>query len=64
VVRPDLDKLVRAVLDALSEAGVWRDDAQVVSVVARKAYGSAPGLTVEIVRRESLPSPRVANEEG
>jgi len=64
VVRPDLDKLVRAVLDALSEAGVWRDDAQVVSIAARKAYGSAPGLTAEIVRSESLASPRVANDEG
>jgi Holliday junction resolvase RusA-like endonuclease len=35
---PDLDKLVRAVCDALTAAGVWRDDAQVVSLTASKAF--------------------------
>jgi len=35
---PDLDKLVRALFDALTAAGVWRDDAQVVVVGARKAF--------------------------
>src|SRR5215831_4942691 len=39
VVRPDLDKLIRSVLDALSEAGIWRDDAQVITLAARKGYG-------------------------
>jgi len=35
---PDLDKLVRALGDALTAAGVWHDDAQVVRVLARKAF--------------------------
>lgn len=35
---PDLDKLVRAVNDSLTAAGVWRDDAQVVSIIATKLY--------------------------
>jgi Holliday junction resolvase RusA-like endonuclease len=39
--RPDLDKLVRAVFDAATDAYVWRDDAQVVSVLAHKAYVGA-----------------------
>jgi crossover junction endodeoxyribonuclease RusA len=39
-VRPDLDKLLRSTFDALGEAGVWRDDAQVVSVYARKDYAT------------------------
>lgn len=34
---PDIDKLVRAVLDALTGI-VWRDDAQVVVLDIRKAY--------------------------
>jgi Holliday junction resolvase RusA-like endonuclease len=39
-VKPDLDKLIRAVLDAITESGeVWVDDAQVVSIKARKGYG-------------------------
>lgn len=36
--KPDLDKLLRAVCDALTAAAVWRDDAQVVLAVARKAF--------------------------
>jgi len=36
--KPDLDKLARALFDALSAAGVWRDDSQVVHVHARKAF--------------------------
>ena len=38
IVKPDLDKLVRCTLDALTDAGVWRDDSQVVRVEARKEY--------------------------
>jgi crossover junction endodeoxyribonuclease RusA len=41
--RPDLDKLVRAVLDALTSAGTFEDDARVVSLLARKAL-TQPGL--------------------
>lgn len=41
--RPDLDKLTRAVLDALTDTGViWRDDSQVVRVLAEKKY-ARPG---------------------
>jgi len=47
VKKPDIDKLVRACLDALGEAGVWRDDAQVVRVVASKDFGQ-PGMSVSL----------------
>ena len=35
---PDLDKLVRAIGDALSNAGVWADDARVIFTASRKAF--------------------------
>lgn len=35
---PDIDKLCRAVLDALTAAGAWRDDAQVCELKASKRY--------------------------
>jgi Holliday junction resolvase RusA-like endonuclease len=38
--RPDLDKLVRAVLDALTTAGVYEDDSRVVRVEATKVYAN------------------------
>lgn len=49
-VKPDLDKLVRAVLDALTDAGVWFDDAQVVGISATKAYCDdlPPGVSIEL----------------
>jgi crossover junction endodeoxyribonuclease RusA len=45
---PDLDKLVRAVGDALTMAGVLRDDALIASLVAVKIYDDHPGVKVVI----------------
>lgn len=48
--KPDLDKLLRSSLDALGEAGVWRDDSQVVAILARKHYADQrpPGAHFQI----------------
>jgi Holliday junction resolvase RusA-like endonuclease len=46
-VPPDLDKLVRGVLDALT-AIAYRDDAQVTRLTASKAYGDTPGVSVSV----------------
>ena len=37
-VKPDCDKLLRAALDSLGEAGVWTDGAQVVEAHSAKRY--------------------------
>ncbi|QCB97132.1 RusA family crossover junction endodeoxyribonuclease [Arthrobacter sp. PAMC25564] len=56
-VKPDLDKLIRAVLDSLSTtrhlAGVITDDARVVSITAQKTYHGRPGVMVTITKSES-----------
>jgi len=44
--RPDLDKLVRAVLDAITPV-VIKDDSQVVSLTATKDYG-VPGVEIQV----------------
>lgn len=51
----DVDKLTRACFDALTDAGVWRDDAQVVDVRARKVFVDeddlalpTPGVRIQI----------------
>jgi crossover junction endodeoxyribonuclease RusA len=36
--KPDIDKLLRSTFDALTTAGTWQDDAQVISVHAVKLY--------------------------
>jgi crossover junction endodeoxyribonuclease RusA len=47
--RPDLDKLIRAVLDGLTDGGLWNDDGQVQTITAQKFYATAadpPGAIV------------------
>lgn len=55
--RPDLDKLLRAILDALSAAGVYRDDSQVVNIQTTKTFPNqdrwslpTPGVRVTVYR--------------
>lgn len=43
--KPDLDRLVRACGDALTQSGCIRDDAQIVLISADKAYGT-PGMSL------------------
>ncbi|HYT17866.1 MAG TPA: RusA family crossover junction endodeoxyribonuclease [Thermoplasmata archaeon] len=52
--RPDLDKLCRAVFDALTYV-VYADDSQVVEIAATKDYGP-PGVVVEV---RKIPDPDV-----
>lgn len=56
-VPPDLDKLDRGLLDALTLAGVWKDDAQVTSIVSSKMYrGELPeGAIIAIVPETQTP---------
>lgn len=56
----DLDKLERAILDGLTDAGVWRDDALVVDLRARKFYAGEHELAppvpgVDIILEEIAP---------
>ncbi len=51
-VAPDLDKLARSILDALTTAGVWKDDGQVTTISARKIYGPTPGARVSVYREK------------
>jgi len=57
-VKPDLDKLIRAVLDALEQSGVIKNDSRVCHITAQKSYaelGSEPGMDLAVVsEREGL----------
>ncbi|WP_167507045.1 MULTISPECIES: RusA family crossover junction endodeoxyribonuclease [unclassified Mesorhizobium] len=48
--RGDVDNLAKAILDAMTAAGVWLDDAQVVELTCRKRYGDACCTTVRVAR--------------
>jgi len=48
-VRPDVDKLTRAILDSLTDSGVLKDDGQVVSVHSKKFYADdEPFVSIKI----------------
>lgn len=50
-VKPDLDKLIRAVNDSISNARVWDDDGRVTAITSRKRYAdenNPPGVTITI----------------
>lgn len=50
---PDLDKLCRALGDALTQSGIIRDDALIAYWTAQKVYGTTPSTHVTITE---LPS--------
>lgn len=52
--RPDLDKMVRAILDALTGV-VMHDDSQICTLIASKAYGEKPGVEVWVSPVAPLP---------
>lgn len=57
VTKPDLDKLARAVMDAIGSAGVWVDDSRVVSLTCSKRIaeiGETPGAHITIEALTSL----------
>lgn len=46
----DCDNLAKAVLDALTQIGMWQDDGQVVRLEVAKEYATTtPGAVIEIV---------------
>jgi Holliday junction resolvase RusA-like endonuclease len=47
--RPDVDNLLKAVMDAIGDThAVWSDDAQVSRVAAAKIYSDTPGAFITI----------------
>jgi Holliday junction resolvase RusA-like endonuclease len=55
---PDLDKLLRAVFDGITDAQLWEDDGQVVNVSTMKLYEDADhpvGVTIVVGLMEPRP---------
>jgi Holliday junction resolvase RusA-like endonuclease len=50
IARPDLDNLEKAVMDALTEAGVWLDDSQVAEKASGKVDAYADCVSIKIKR--------------
>lgn len=52
---PDVDKLARAVMDAVTDSSAWDDDARVVDLVSRKRYAvddDSVGVVIRLTVKE------------
>jgi Holliday junction resolvase RusA-like endonuclease len=52
--KPDIDNYLKAILDAMTDAGVWDDDKHVVTVRATKRWADADCINV-LVSTEYIP---------
>jgi Holliday junction resolvase RusA-like endonuclease len=53
VPKPDIDNFQKALFDAITHAGIWKDDSQVAKVEAEKRWtapGEEPHIEIEICR--------------
>lgn len=48
ITKPDATKLLRGIEDAITDAGLWRDDAQVAMQTVTRSYGDPPRVEITI----------------
>ena len=46
--RPDLDNLLKGLIDCMTHLGFWRDDAQIFHISTQKLRAVVPGLYITI----------------
>ena len=51
-VKPDADKLCRALGDAMTTSGLIADDARITTWHARKRYGDTPGIAIHDISED------------
>lgn len=51
-VKPDVDKLARALLDGMTDGGLLKDDSRVVDLHVVKRYSESPGVSVTVTEVE------------
>jgi len=49
ILPPDIDNLVKALLDPMTKCKVWHDDSQVVNLTAQKRYADGEEPKIEIL---------------
>lgn len=46
--RPDIDNSQKLLFDCMTDLGFWKDDSQVVSLIAEKFWAELPGIYIKI----------------
>ena len=66
VKQPDVDKTARSTADALTSAGAYRDDAQIVELAVTKRIAELdepPGAWIDLAPCAAVPAPPTCDEE-
>lgn len=60
---PDIDNLLKAVMDALTDVGLWCNDSHVCRLrdVSKRWAQKTPGVVIEIESNEQQPDPTLAD---
>jgi Holliday junction resolvase RusA-like endonuclease len=48
MTRPDVDNAQKLLQDCMTDLGFWKDDAQIVSLIAEKFWAKLPGIYIRI----------------
>lgn len=48
--KPDVDNFAKGILDAMTKAGVWKDDSQVEFLAVKKQWSDEPGVLIEVTQ--------------
>lgn len=62
ITRPDTDNLQKLLKDVMTEAGFWKDDAQVYEEYIKKLWGLVPGLYIVIQTEDDLDNERTEED--
>lgn len=54
--RPDIDNLVKFLLDCMTRTGFWNDDSQIYDLHLRKYFSATPGIGIRIIASDEVPS--------
>jgi Holliday junction resolvase RusA-like endonuclease len=61
---PDLDNILKLVMDAVNGSGTWADDSYVVGLSATKDYSATPRTVITITRAAGTPSQTTSRESS
>jgi len=54
IVKPDIDNLLKTILDGITHTGLWLDDDQVVRIVCEKRYSNEPRTEVKLKYKQEI----------
>ena len=52
IKKPDIDNLIKAVMDAINYTNLWEDDSHIWNIMSHKVYSDEPRCVITIISEE------------